>query len=308
MSAAFSSKNVDNQDILYFSPMKNTLTAAMLLMLLFLAYKPLSSQDLPAYQIFSSKGKKISYANVIRDLAKADIVFIGEYHNNPIIHWLQLEITRDLGEKRNLILGAEMFEADNQEALNNYLSGKIDQEGLDSTARLWNNFKTDYAPLVNYAREHKLPFIATNIPRRHANLVYRQGFEALDSLPEEEKKWMAPLPIHYDGELPEYKKMMDMMEGHGSPTMPMAQASKDATMAYFIASNLQNESLFIHYNGAYHSDNHGSIVYYLKRDFPELKIVTLSTVEQESVNTLLEENKDLADFIVCIDEDMTKTY
>lgn len=287
--------------------MRNTITG-ILLILFGPGYMPLQAQDLQAYQLFNAKGKRISYSDVTNRLAKADIIFIGEYHNNPIIHWLQLEITRDLGEKRNLILGAEMFEADNQEALNKYLTGEIDQVGLDSTARLWINYKTDYAPLVNYARENALPFIATNIPRRHANLVYRQGFGALDSLPENEKQWMAPLPMHYNGALPEYKKMMEMMEGHGSPTMPMAQASKDATMAYFISRNLKENSLFIHFNGTYHSNNHGSIVYYLKRNFPELKILTVSTVEQAQVSTLSEENKNLADFIVCIDEDMTKTY
>ena len=55
-------------------------------------------------------------------------------------------------------VGAEMFEQDNQAALNLYLNGKMTEKGLDSAARLWKNYKTDYAPLVNLAKENKLNF------------------------------------------------------------------------------------------------------------------------------------------------------
>ncbi len=267
-----------------------------------------SSQDIQAYELFTEKGKKVRIDRMLKDLSEADVIFIGEHHNNPIVHWLQFEITRELGKNHQLVLGAEMFEADNQAALNNYLAGQIDGAGLDSTARLWQNYKTDYAPLVNYARENNLPFIATNIPRRYASQVYKEGFEALDALSPEEKSWIAPLPIHYDPELPEYKGMLEMMGDHSSPTMPMAQASKDATMAWFISQNLQEGTIFIHYNGSYHSDNHGSIIYYLRRTNPGLRIMTLTTVEQATVGRLSEESIGKADFIICVDEDMTKTY
>ena len=245
---------------------------------------------------------------MIEALSEADVVFIGELHNNPIVHWLQLEITRDLGKKKTLVLGAEMFEADNQEALNEYLAGNIDAAGLDSTARLWKNYKTDYAPLVDYARENNLPFVATNIPRRYANSVYKEGFDVLHTLSEEEKSWIAPLPIYYNAEWPEYKGMLEMMGDHSSPTMPMAQASKDATMAWFISQNLEDETLFIHYNGSYHSDNHASIINYLLRTNSDLKVMTLTTVEQEDVTRLNSEEQNKADYIICVDKDMTKTY
>ncbi|HEX2682861.1 MAG TPA: ChaN family lipoprotein, partial [Ferruginibacter sp.] len=110
------------------------------------------AQQKPAYILYNAKGKKISYKKMIRQLAKKDIVLFGEFHNNAIAHWLELAVAKDLSEKRNLVFGAEMFEADNQQALNNYLAGKITAKGLDSTARLWPNYKTDYAPIVNFAK------------------------------------------------------------------------------------------------------------------------------------------------------------
>ena len=99
-----------------------------------------------------------------------------------------------------------------------------------------------------------------------------------------------------------------MMAGHGSVNMPKAQALKDATMAHFILRNFVPGSLFIHYNGSYHSENHDGIVWYLKNSRPELKIVTVTTVSQKNINQLLAENKFKADYIICVDEDMTNTY
>ena len=99
-----------------------------------------------------------------------------------------------------------------------------------------------------------------------------------------------------------------MMAGHGSSNMPKAQASKDATMAYFILKYAVPGSLFIHYNGSYHSDNHDGIVWHLKQAKPELKIATVTTVSQKDIKKLLVENKGKADYIICVDEDMTNTY
>ena len=189
------------------------------------------AQDKPAYVLFNSKGKKLSYKKMIRVLKEKDIVLVGEFHNNAISHWMELEITKDLKESRELVLGAEMFEADNQEPLDKYLAGQLSAKGLDSNARLWKNYPTDYAPLVNFAKENKNPFAATNVPRRYASLVAKGGFEKLDSLPSLEKNWIAPLPVDYDPELPGYKKMIEMMGGHAGPNLPKAQAIKDATMA-----------------------------------------------------------------------------
>ena len=76
-------------------------------------------------------------------------------------------------------MGAEMFERDNDAQLQDYLAKRITKKQLDSSARLWNNYKTDYAPLVDYARDHNIPFVATNVPRRYASLVSRGGLHAL---------------------------------------------------------------------------------------------------------------------------------
>jgi len=266
------------------------------------------AQNKPAYVLYNANGKKVSYNKMIKELVQKDIVMIGEFHNNPISHWMELEITKDCKQQRQLVLGAEMFEQDNQAALDLYLQGKLSAKGLDSMARLWKNYSTDYAPLVNFAKENNIVFAATNIPRRYASMVSKGGFEVLDTISAKEKTWMAPLPIAYDAELPGYKNMMTMMAGHGTINMPKAQAIKDATMAYFILKYFVPGSLFIHYNGSYHSENHDGIVWYLQQARPGLKIATVTTVSQKDIKRLLEENKKKADYIICVDEDMTGTY
>ncbi|MCU4188073.1 ChaN family lipoprotein [Flavobacterium sp. HXWNR29] len=283
--------------------MKNIITSLLLFATILSA-----AQDKKAYQIFDKKGKKATYEKLLRASEKADVVLFGEYHDNSVVHWLQLEFTKDLAQKKDLVLGAEMLEADNQMQVNQYLEGEINQKQMDSSARLWKNYKTDYKPLVDFAKEKKFSFIATNVPRRYASLVFKKDLVALDSLSAQEKSWIAPLPIEFDINLPGYKSMMGMQGGHAGEKMPKAQAIKDATMAYFINKNRKENSIFVHYNGTYHSDNYEGINWYLRKLDSEIKIITIATVEQKDISKLEAEHYNKADFILVIDEDVTKTY
>lgn len=266
------------------------------------------SQNKPAYQIFDANGKKVSYQKMLKQMSKAEIVLFGELHNNPIAHWLQIETLKDLHEKRSLTLGAEMFEADNQHGIDEYLNSKISSKELGTLVRLWNNFSTDYKPLLDFAKKNNIKFIATNIPRTYANLVYKNGFQVLDTLSMVNKKWIAPLPIEYDAKLPGYQNILAMAGGHGGDNLPKAQAIKDATMAHFILLNREKDKLFIHYNGTYHSDFFEGIGWYLKRNNPTLNIITIATAEQGNLKYLEKDHKNKASFIIVVDEEMTKTY
>ena len=269
----------------------------------------LQAQKKPAYKLFNQKGKKVSYKKMLKKVLKADIVLFGEHHDNPIAHWLQLELTKDAAKKRKIMLGFEMIEADNQEQLNDYMSGKVNQKALDTIARLWPNYKTDYKPLVDFAKKNNLKAIATNVPRRYARKIFKDGFKSLDSLTKKEKTWIAPLPIEYDPNLPSYVEMKKMMGGHGGDNLPKAQAVKDATMSYFLLKNRKDKQLFIHYNGSYHSDNFEGIYWYLKKQNPALNIITITTKEKkDNVAKFNKEHQNTANFIIQIPESMTKTH
>ena len=283
-----------------WSSMKNIL----FILSIFLCAEGFSQE---AFAFFTQNGKRTSYRKLLRKSKKADIVLFGEYHNNPIAHWLEVKLTKDLLGKRSLILGAEMFERDNQDALDGYLEGTIDQKGLDSLAHLWKNYKTDYKPWVDLAKREKLPIVATNIPRKYANLIYKKGLQALDTLPSAERKWIVSLPFPYDGNLSQYEKMKKMAR-HNPENLPMAQAIKDATMAESIETHYKKGSLFLHLNGSYHSDFFQGIYWYLRRQNPNLKILTISTLSQSNLKKLASEAYGQADFILVVDEDMTGSY
>ncbi|MFV0591803.1 MAG: ChaN family lipoprotein [Draconibacterium sp.] len=280
------------------------------LLLLFLVFTAFKS-DKTAFLLFDQNGKPVKYEKMLKQIKDADIVLFGELHDNPISHWLELEITKDMFDMagQNLVLGAEMFESDNQIILDEYLSEKISQSNFEIEMRLWPNYKTDYKPLVEFAKNKGLHFVATNVPRRYAALVNKKGFEGLEELSDEAKAFIPPLPIAYDPMLNCYESMMHMegMGSHLTPNFPKAQAIKDATMAHFILLNRKPGKKIIHYNGAYHSENFESIYWYLKHENPTLKIVTITTVQQKDISKLTEANTGTANYTICVDEDMTRT-
>lgn len=264
-----------------------------------------------AYQCFSNKGKQIEFSAALKKLENADVVLWGELHDNPIAHWLQLRTTQYLlkNGKSNLVLGAEMFESDQQLLMNEYLSGHISEKSFESEARLWPNYKTDYKPLVQLAKEYQLPFICSNVPRRYASLVFKQGVQGLDDLSAEAKSYLPPLPFPYDSSLACYKNMLSMMPGgHGGQNFPLAQAIKDATMAWHIAEAAKGGKQVLHFNGAYHSDNFESIVWYLNQYAPQLQVITLSTVLTEVDKEIDQEQLSKADYILAVPNDMTRTH
>ncbi len=264
----------------------------------------------PAYQVFDKNGSVTNYEMMVEQASEADIILFGEMHNNPICHWLQLELLKDLYKTKaeKLLIGAEMFESDDQLLIDEYLSGLINEKSFEARARLWDNYNTDYKPLLNFAKDINLKFVATNVPRRYANMVYHSGFEVLSGLSAQAKNYMPPIPFAYDSTLLGYKKMKEMAGLHGGENLPKAQALKDATMAHFILQNIDENQTFIHFNGTYHSDNFEGIGWYLNFANPELKVMTIASVQQNQLDTLQMEHQKLADFTLVIPETMTKTY
>jgi len=292
--------------------------SAVILSLLMLCSLSAMRSDKPAYLVYTAKGKTADYGDILKQARSSDLIFFGELHNNPICHWLEYELTRDLyqDKQKKLVLGAEMLETDNQLLVTEYITKKIRKKDFEAEAKLWPNYKTDYAPLLDFAREKGLKFVATNIPRRFAAIVNLHGFEGLDSLLASERGLIAPLPIKYDSTLNSYQSMTkaagDEMPAHMSANLPKAQAIKDATMAHFILKNgMENQTTFLHFNGAYHTDDYEGIVWYvrnyLKRTNFPLKIMTISCVEQDTLENLSAENQGKADYIICIPSSMTKT-
>ena len=266
--------------------------------------------DKPACLLFDRSGLETRYGVMLDQLVTSDVVLFGELHINPIVHWLQFEVTKDLFARvrERLIVGAEMFEADDQIIIDEYMAGTIGHDTLTAEAKIWDNYETDYRPIVEFAHDHGIPFIGTNIPRRYASLVARSCLGVLEKLSDQAKQWIAPLPIPLDLESPTYNDLLDLGRAHSMDAVNFlaAQAIKDATMAHFILTNRPNEKLFIHLNGEYHSRRYGGIFWYLKQAQPELAIITITSVEGKTLD-FLDDYKDVADYTLVIPQSMTKT-
>jgi uncharacterized iron-regulated protein len=277
--------------------------------------KMLLSQVKPAYVIYTANGKKTTFEKLTQASKNKELILFGEFHDNPISHWLQLELTKDMYEEvgSNLQLGFEMFEQDQQELLSQYLTGKLTDKQFKDTMRLWPNYETDYAPIVDFAKKNKLFCVASNVQRKYASLLFKKGRKSLDTLSLTIKSQMAPIDFIVDTTLSQYREVFTM-GGHMGVNMGMnmveSQAFKDATMAQFILSNpgRKEGSVHLHFNGAFHSDFHQGILWYVQQKQPGMRVLTISTVTQEDVRKLDKEHLGRADFIICVPESMTRTH
>lgn len=290
------------------------LSIILILMCLFQTSQ-LFSQDKPAYVIYTANGKKTTFEKLVESTENKELVLFGEFHDNPISHWLQLELTKEIYAEvgSNLQLGFEMFEQDQQELLSQYLLGNLTAKQFKDTMRLWPNYETDYAPIIDFAKTNKLFCVATNVQRKYASLLFKKGRKALDTLSLTIKSQMAPIDFIVDTTLSQYKEVYTM-GGHMGVNMGMnmveSQAFKDATMAQFIMANpgRKEGSVHVHFNGAFHSDFHQGILWYVQQKQANIRVLTISTVTQEDVRKLDKEHLGRADFIICVPESMTRTH
>jgi len=273
------------------------------------------AQDKPAYQLYNNKGKLAKYDKMVKDLAKSDMVFFGEYHTNPISHWMQLELAKSFykikGDK--MFFGAEMFENGNQLVMNEYLAGFYpEKKMIPEMTQMWGNYNTDYRPLVEFAKKNKLRFIATNIPRRYASMINKGGIEVLKKLSPEARAMIGPdLEKYFDPTVKAYAEMAENMGGHVPPNMlniQTAQASKDATMAHFSLKNFKKGDFLFHIEGSYHSNNKQGIIWWINKIHPGLKIKSITTVTKSEWDEMTKDEKnEIAEYILVVADDMTQT-
>lgn len=243
----------------------------------------------------AKNGKTLTMQNLAKDLGKYDIIFFGEFHDNQALHQLQRDLLPLLDGKRELILSFEMFERDVQSVLSDYVEGKIEETEFLANSRPWGNYATDYRPLVEYAKAHKLSAIAANVPRVYAGKLARQGAGFIDELEAEERAWLAAkLTAPED----DYRKAFyALMGGQSSPMHAMndimlplyqAQCLKDDTMAESIVLALNNKpkARLIHFNGAFHSHAFLGTVSRVKEALPKLKIAVISPIYSADWQTI----------------------
>lgn len=264
------------------------------------------------FRAFDAKGSSVTLDRVLAAADEADVLFLGEQHDDAVGHAIQAEVFRRIVEKnagrRKIVLSLEMFERDVQTVVNEYLAGLITENHFLLSSRPWGNYKTDYRPLVELAKEKKLPVIAANAPRRYVNMVSRGGRSKLDGLSKEARTWLPPLP--YSEASAEYAKKFKALMGTsaeakmGIDNILSSQSFWDASMAYWVAESLKKHkgALVIHLNGSFHTEGRLGTVEHLLKYRPKTKIV-VTTMRYEADFKTFDSGKhsNLGDFVILTD-------
>lgn len=269
------------------------------------ALTPPPLATLQDFQLQQSTNQALLSVNELAEQVRdADVIFVGEYHSHSASHNLQTQLISALYQHNSdLILSMEQFTRDKQEVVNQYLKGEIGEQTLIKDGDAWDNYPSDYRPLVEFAREHSLPVIAANTPIKVVRCVAKQGPEVLAKFSADHQAWVAE-DIQTSSTAYQ-QKFQQAMGGHGGKHRKhgkdkagkhpgkhggatthkaklsnsfYAQLSRDNTMAESIYRALKAapKSQVMHTNGAFHSDFHLGTVDALKRLDSKLKIIVIS--------------------------------
>lgn len=197
------------------------------------------------FRVYTSTGEPSSLDAIFAAMQQTDVVFVGETHNDPVGHWLEYALftgaherfatTNDAQDDRPVALALEMFQRDVQFILDEYLAGLISERHFNASSRPWQNYETDYRPMVEYAKEHGLTVIAANAPRRYVNRVSREGPQSLDALSDHAKSFLAPLP--YAAASDAYRAKWDALMQEAMASMPASTAQHDTTQSHAAAES-----------------------------------------------------------------------
>jgi uncharacterized iron-regulated protein len=291
----------------------------------------LSSGYIP-HRVYKSGDKRFSdFEAMLAEIARADVAFVGEQHDDPATHRIERAILEGLARRRgNVVVALEMFERDTQPSLDEYLAGRLNEEEFLRGSRPWPRYMTDYRPLVEFARAHEWRVVASNVPRRIASQVSKEGLDAARSGSESERKLVA---AEFSCPLDDYFKRFVEAMGKGHPGAHQnqpnekqadkkqeeerraslerfyyAQCVKDETMAESIAnalgapgpqSNSQGGPLVVHFNGAFHSDYRLGAASRAIRRAPKSNVKVISIIPVENLDAInADEYRKRGDYII----------
>ena len=224
-------------------------------------------------RVFDSDRRAFTdFESMLAELSYADVVLVGEQHDDPHTHRLELALLDGLARRRgHIILSLEMFERDVQRVLDDYLADRITEDEFLKASRPWPRYQTDYRPLVEFAKRRGWTVVAANVPRPLANAVSKAGLAHLESLaPEERARASRDLQCPFDDYFDRFDETMNAHPMPGAEQQSadqkrqmterfyFAQCVKDETMAESIArayeTTADSRPLVVHFNGSFHSD------------------------------------------------------
>lgn len=240
------------------------------------------------YHLVTSAGEAISIEELVAKHQDANVFMVGEFHAHPAVHLFQAKLMAYLAARdKPLALSMEQFTRADQAILSQYVKGEVGEITLTKKTKVWDNYKSDYRPLVEIAKQQSLPVIAANAPRNIVKCIGRQGPQYVEKLPTQERKLVAKNIDISDS--PYRQKFLSNMRGmtlsdERINQMFGAQMAWDATMAESIAMHLEQhpQQRIFHIAGRFHIINGLGTGAELRKLKPDANIVYISaTMEEE---------------------------
>jgi uncharacterized iron-regulated protein len=272
----------------------------------------LLSMILPALQasyvpqrVFDTRQKGFSdFEAMVADLARADAVFVGEQHDDPNTHRLELAIIEGLTRRQvSVVIAMEMFERDVQGPLEQYAAGTLTEDGFVGGSRPWPRYVTDYRPIVEFAKANHLPIVASNVPRRIASEVSKTGMSAVEGLGSDRALASRELQCPASGDY--YDRFVAAMGGHqgATPNFYIAQCVKDETMGESVAEAFHKTTgrvTIVHVNGSFHSDFGEGAAESARRRMPGRRVAVVSVLPVDDIDAVKPADAELkrADYLV----------
>lgn len=256
-------------------------------------------------RVFDTRRKAFSdFEVMLADLTRADAVFVGEQHDDPNTHRLELAIVEGLTRRGvPVVVAMEMFERDVQPVIERYAAGSITEEQFLKESRPWPSYATDYRPIIEFARAHKLPIVASNVPRRIAADVGKTGMSVMDNLGAD--RGLAAKELNCPASGSYFDRFVAAMGAHqgATPNFYYAQCLKDETMGEAVADAFQKAAgrvTIVHINGAFHSDFGEGSAESARRRMPGRRIAVVSMLPVDDIDADKPDDNDLkrADYLV----------
>jgi uncharacterized iron-regulated protein len=189
-------------------------------------------------------GESLPFDRFIDQLETKDLVFIGEVHDNPEHHLIQVQILQALTARHGpLTVAMEFFQKPQQAIIDRYMSGESTESDFLKDVNWEKQWSFDYSfyrPLLLAVRENKGKILAINAPNDIVRKVARTGLDSLD--PDERSLLAKDIDLDNEGHR---AYLQDVFEGDAHSSLANfeffyeAQCVWEDTMAENVAASLE---------------------------------------------------------------------
>ncbi|MGL5082902.1 MAG: ChaN family lipoprotein [Microcoleaceae cyanobacterium] len=194
-----------------------------------------------AYPSFSAPSQSFSshQVEILDALQQANVVYLGETHNQLDDHQAQLRIIQALqAENPRIAIALEMFQRPYQFVLDQYLAGEITEEQLIQDSQYeqrWGFPWEYYADILRFAQQNNLPLLALNTPTEVTRKVAKLGLQSLTTADQEYIPDLAEISMDHE---PYRQMLLEIFQQHSDQTDNGVEDNNENQFNHFFAAQV----------------------------------------------------------------------